>query len=40
MSYCADKLAIDAWTDGHKQTDAGNDNARKPKLALGNKLPV
>ena len=30
-TYRADKLRIDAWTD--TQTDAGNDNTRRPKLA-------
>ena len=33
MGYRADKLVIDARTDGHTQTDAGNDNTRRPKLA-------
>ena len=35
MSYCADKLGVDAHTRTHKQTDAGNDNTRRPKLASG-----
>ena len=33
MSYRADKQVIDTQTDG--DTDAGNDNTRRPKLALG-----
>ena len=42
-SYRADKLVIDARTDGradghtYTQTDAGNDNTRRPKLASGKK---
>ena len=39
MSCRADKLVIDArtdgWTDTHTQTDAGNDNTRRPKMASG-----
>ena len=35
MSYRADKLVIDARTDTHTQTDAGNDNTQRPKLASG-----
>ena len=39
MSYRADKHVINAHrdgrTDGHRQTDAGNDNTRRPKLAQG-----
>ena len=38
MSYRADKLVIDARTDTHTQTDAGNDNTRRPKLASGKKM--
>ena len=34
MSYCADKLG-DGRADW--QTDAGNDNTRRPKLASGKK---
>ena len=37
MSYRADKLVIDARTDTHRQTEAGNENTRRPKLASGNK---
>ena len=37
MSYRADKRVIDAPTDRHTQTDAGNDNTRRPKLASGKK---
>ena len=39
MSYCADKHMITAHTDGRMdtQTDAGNDNTRRPKLASGKK---
>ena len=35
MSKGADKLGVDAHTHGntHGQTDDGNDNTRKPKLA-------
>ena len=35
MSYRADKQVITAHTDGRTdtQTDAGNDNTRRPKLA-------
>ena len=33
MGYRANKLMIDARTDTHTQTDAGNDNTRRPKLA-------
>ena len=36
MSYRVDKLVIDARTDTHTHTDAGNDNTRRPKLASGN----
>ena len=40
MSYRADKQVLTAHrrTDGrtHRQTDAGNDNTRRPKLASGN----
>ena len=37
MSYRADKRVITAHTDGRTdtQTDAGNDNTRRPKLASG-----
>ena len=37
MSYRADKQVLTAHTDGrtHRQTDAGNDNTRRPKLASG-----
>ena len=35
MSYHADKLMIDARTDTHTDTDAGNDNTRRPKLDSG-----
>ena len=41
MSYRADKQVLtahmDRQTDGrtHRQTDAGNDNTRRPKLASG-----
>ena len=38
MSYRADKLVIDTRTDTHTQTDAGNDNTQRPKLASGNKF--
>ena len=39
MSYRADKLVIDTHTWTHRPTDAGDDNTRRPKLALGkNKL--
>ena len=37
MSSRADKLVINALTDTHTQTDAGNDNTQRPKLALGEK---
>ena len=37
MSYRMDKLVIDARTDTHTQTDAGNYNSRRPKLAAGKK---
>ena len=37
MSYRADKLGVDAHARTHTQTDAGNDNTRRPKLASGNK---
>ena len=33
MSYRADKLWVDAHTQTHTQTDAGNDNTQRPKLA-------
>ena len=33
--YGADKLGVDGHT--HRQTDAGNHNTRRPKLASGNK---
>ena len=33
MSYRADKLRVDAHARTHTQTDAGNDNTRRPKLA-------
>ena len=36
MNYGVDKLGVDAHT--HRQTDAGNDNTRRPKLASGKKL--
>ena len=37
MSYRADKQVIDTHTDTrtHRHTDAGGDNTRRPKLALG-----
>ena len=35
MSYGADKLGFDAHTHAHTQTDASNDNTRRPKLASG-----
>ena len=35
MSYRADKLGVDAHTQTHTQTVAGNDNTRRPKLAWG-----
>ena len=37
MIYRADKQVITAHTDGRMdtQTDAGNDNTRRPKLASG-----
>ena len=35
MSYRADKLGVDAHTRTHTQTEAGNDNTRRPKLASG-----
>ena len=35
MSYRADKLRVDARARTHTQTDAGNDNTRRPKLASG-----
>ena len=37
MSYRADKQVITAHTDGRTdtQTDAGNNNIQKPKLASG-----
>ena len=38
MSYRADKLGVDAHAQTHTQTDAGNDNTRRPKLASGNKM--
>ena len=40
MSYCADKFG-DGRTDErtYTQTDAGNDNNRKPKLASGKNVP-
>ena len=33
MSYDADKLGVDIHIQTHGQTDAGNDNTRRPKLA-------
>ena len=41
MSYRADKQVITAHTDGRTdtQTDAGNDNTRRPKVASGKKRP-
>ena len=39
MSYRADKLVIDARMDTHRQTDTGNDNTRRPKLASGKNRP-
>ena len=36
MSYCADKLVIDGQTHAHTYTRAGNDNTRRPKLAMLN----
>ena len=38
MSHHADKLVIDARMD--TQTDAGNDNTRRPKLASGKNGPI
>ena len=40
MSYRADKHVITAHTDGRTdtQTDAGNDNTWRPKLASGKKV--
>ena len=37
MSYRAEKQVLTAHTDEwtHRQTDAGNDNTRRPKLASG-----
>ena len=35
MSYRADKQVITAHRRIYKQTDAGNDNTRRPKLASG-----
>ena len=35
MGYGADKLGVDGHT--HRQTDAGNDNTRRPKVASGKK---
>ena len=37
MSYRADNLGVDAHTRTHTQTDAGNENTRRRKLASGNK---
>ena len=37
MSYRADKLGVDAHARTHTQTDAGNGNTRRPKLASGKK---
>ena len=41
MRYRADKQVVTAHTDGHtdRQTDAGNDNTRMPKLASDKKKP-
>ena len=38
MSYRADKLGVDAHARTHTQTDTGNDNTRRPKLASGKKV--
>ena len=40
MNYGVDKLVIDAYkhTDTDRETDAGNGNTRKPKLASDKKL--
>ena len=40
MSYRMDKQVLTAHKDGrtHRQTDAGNDNTQRPKLASGNKI--
>ena len=38
MSYRADKQGVDAHIRTHTQTDAGNDNTRRPKLASGKNL--
>ena len=40
MSYRADKQVITAHTDGRTdtQTDAGNDNTQRPKLASGKNM--
>ena len=35
MSYRADKLRVDAHARTHTQTEVGNDNTRRPKLASG-----
>ena len=42
MSYRADKQVITAHTDGRTdtQTDAGNDNTRRPKLASGKNVKI
>ena len=40
MIYGTDKLGVDRHihTDTHRQTDAGNDNTWRPKLASGNEV--
>ena len=38
MSYGADKLGVDGHTQ--RQTDAGNDNTRRPKLASGKNVKL
>ena len=40
MRYRADKLGVDANARTHTQTDTGNDNTRRPKLASGLKRRV
>ena len=40
MSYHADKLRVDAHARTHTQTDAGNDNTRRPKLASGKNVSM
>ena len=38
MNYRADKLRVDAHIRTHTQTDAGNDNTPRPKLASGDEV--